>query len=59
MTETLKDWDANGKFALSQSSDEGIEFASRLELGNRNYWAKKTYYNYDDDERRTYLSPHR
>jgi hypothetical protein len=55
MTETLKDWDANGKFALSQSSDEGIEFASRLELGNRNYWANKTYYNYDDDKRRTYL----
>lgn len=55
MTETLKDWDANGKFALSQSSDEGIEFASRLELGNRNYWANKTYYNYGDDERRTYL----
>ena len=55
MTETLKDWDANGKFALSQSSDEGIEFASRLELGYPNYWKQKTYYNYDDDERRTYL----
>ena len=55
MTETLKDWDANGKFALSQISDKGIEFASRLEIGNPNYWANKTYYNFDDARRRTYL----